>query len=226
MNITRHPFPYQNEMLQQHRRWLQEYGLTEKALGWGSAEGMEARFLAACEVMRLTEYWSFHGMSVLDVGCGFGDLLPFVEKMFVWKYFGIDVVPEFIAEARKRYEEREAQKGVFAFRPKVGFRLNDCFSIDGESVWDVVMALGVAWMEGGKEFLRLLMRKCHRLCKVAAVVSVTSERTLGEKEGFNLVRPGEFADMAGQIAERFVLRHDYWGTDMMVYLYKEPFRRF
>ena len=49
--------------------------------------------------------------------------------------------------------------------------------------------------------------------------------TLGLTDGYNLIPVGEFTKMAESVSERFVLRRDYFGTDMMVYLYKKGFER-
>lgn len=65
---------------------------------WGSREGQNARFAA---IMR---HVSFKGARFVDLGCGSGDLLAYaVERGEVpASYLGIDIVPEFIEEARQR----------------------------------------------------------------------------------------------------------------------------
>ncbi len=65
---------------------------------WGSREGQNARFAA---VMR---HASFKDARVLDLGCGSGDLLAFAVERGETpsEYLGVDIVPEFIEEARTR----------------------------------------------------------------------------------------------------------------------------
>lgn len=55
---------------------------------------------------KLTQYatlvhklWKVH-VSVLDVGCGYGSLVPFLPPC---SYYGIDIVPEFVNEAKRRF---------------------------------------------------------------------------------------------------------------------------
>ena len=48
---------------------LQRYGPTAEAVGWNNREKQELRFRVLCEIA------SLNGRSVLDVGCGLGDLL-------------------------------------------------------------------------------------------------------------------------------------------------------
>jgi SAM-dependent methyltransferase len=212
---------YQDEMVRRHQEWLDQNGLNEKSLGWGSEAGMKARYMAACQVLRL-QGGDLVWKSILDVGCGYGGLLPIAEQQSIKKYAGIDLVPEFIDEAIRR-RAKARQDGTIRIS-KATFEVADVFGY-GQGA-DVVVALGVAWLEGGKDFLKVLMKKCFDLCDVAAVISVSHDMTLGEKEGFNLISPEEFAKFAGEIAERFCLRRDYWGTDMMVYMYKRGFERF
>mgnify|MGYP003562426868 FL=1 len=46
------------------------------------------------------------GGSVLDVGCGAGEFLPFLRALgWEGRYVGVDVVPGFISECRKLYAE-------------------------------------------------------------------------------------------------------------------------
>jgi len=212
---------YQEAMVQQHRDWTQKHGLNEKALGWGSEEGMLARYNAACQVLDLISPPGLVQKTVLDVGCGYGGLLRVAELRFPKRYVGIDLVEEFIHEAAgRRKVERDAGRTWIA---GIDFLVADVFAM--EEKFDIVFALGVAWMEGGKEFLRALMQKCFDLCEVATVVSVTHDMTLGEKEGFNLLSTDEFARMAGEVAERWVVRHDFWPNDLMCYLYKSGWER-
>ena len=79
-----------------HRDRLQ--GDRLHALGYRATESQERRFAA------LLEWGDLSGCSVLDLGCGYGDLRPFLEQHYAnLIYLGIDFLPEFIEEARRRY---------------------------------------------------------------------------------------------------------------------------
>ncbi|MGZ0020530.1 class I SAM-dependent methyltransferase [Nitrosomonas sp. wSCUT-2] len=72
---------------------------TVEALGWRSKNSQQLRFQALMKVGNL------NGAMILDIGCGYGDLKAFLDLHFSdFDYTGIDQMPEFIAEARKRYE--------------------------------------------------------------------------------------------------------------------------
>lgn len=67
------------------------------------------------------------GATLLDVGCGFGALVPYLPPV---SYTGIDIVPEFINEARRRY-------------PSQDFRLTDLSALPTTETYSWVVVLGV-----------------------------------------------------------------------------------
>lgn len=81
-----------------YKSMLKKHGRLPQALGWGSRGSQRARFnaLVGCFNPIANEY------SVLDVGCGFGDLARYLSVAFSTKdihYLGIDFVDEMIQEA-------------------------------------------------------------------------------------------------------------------------------
>ena len=71
---------------------------TVKSLGWKGDDSQQKRFEVLAEVADL------NGASVLDLGCGQGDLKGFLDNRFsAFRYIGIDQMPEFITEAAHRY---------------------------------------------------------------------------------------------------------------------------
>lgn len=83
-----------------HRHRIAQYQPgTVESLGWRNAHSQQLRF------QTLIKIGDLNGRSILDVGCGYGDLKAFLDLHFSgFDYIGIDQMPEFIAEARKRYE--------------------------------------------------------------------------------------------------------------------------
>ncbi|WP_172592313.1 class I SAM-dependent methyltransferase [Nitrosomonas supralitoralis] len=83
-----------------HRHRITEFKHgTVESLGWRGEHSQQARYQALIKVANL------NGQSILDVGCGYGDLKAFLDLHFSdFDYLGIDQMQEFIAEARNRYE--------------------------------------------------------------------------------------------------------------------------
>lgn len=84
-----------------HRHRIATYrNGTVKALGWRGTESQVKRFEA------LSTVGDLHGCSLLDVGCGYGDLKRYCDQRFShFTYIGIDQMSEFITEAKERYRD-------------------------------------------------------------------------------------------------------------------------
>ncbi len=86
-----------------HSKRADKFGDSDvKALGWKNLESQQKRF----EV--LVEFADLNNCHVLDVGCGHGDLRYYLgEHFFGLTYIGIDLMTEFLDEAKKRYGHME-----------------------------------------------------------------------------------------------------------------------
>lgn len=84
-----------------HRHRIKEFGdKTIKSLGWKGDESQAKRFDV------ITTLADFNESSVMDLGCGRGDLRAFLGERFkAFAYIGIDQMPEFIKEANQLYGE-------------------------------------------------------------------------------------------------------------------------
>lgn len=110
-----------------HRELLEQHPASPARMqGWKDTEGQQKRFEALCGMADLT------GASVLDVGCGMGDLRTYLDTRFRRvTYCGIDILPEFIQAARKTYAGRSDTYFVQAD-----------FMVDGFPQVDYVLASG------------------------------------------------------------------------------------
>ena len=82
-----------------HRDRLQQS--PTKAQGWRCEDSQQKRFEILCRIGDLA------GCKLLDLGCGYGDLKPFIDRRFRnVSYLGVDHLPEFVDEARRRHGER------------------------------------------------------------------------------------------------------------------------
>lgn len=69
-----------------------------ECLGWRAPESQLRRFEAIGGLA------DFSGHSVLDLGCGYGDFRNFLDGRYAgFTYLGVDQMPEFIEEARRRW---------------------------------------------------------------------------------------------------------------------------
>ena len=94
-----------------HRHRIAQFGIGDaRSLGWVSEASQTRRFEAIAQAA------DFNHSSVLDLGCGTGDLKTFLDTRFAGvSYLGIDQVLEFVAQARARH----------AGAPHTSFELGD-----------------------------------------------------------------------------------------------------
>lgn len=119
--------------------------------------------------------------SLLDVGCGFGSFLELVSNDV--DYSGIDLVPEFIREARRRYPERRFLSG-------------DVSELRGRK-YDVVILAGVfSSVPNPEKTLHESVRRSKRY--VIFDVSVTG-RVRDGFEGLNSWTKTEVAQMCADL---------------------------
>ncbi|HMC99152.1 MAG TPA: class I SAM-dependent methyltransferase, partial [Ferruginibacter sp.] len=83
-----------------HQNLTNEFGKgTTGALGWKLREGQQARFEMLSRIGDLNHH------SVLDAGCGHGDLREFLgTKYHGLRYYGVEQIPSILQEAIDRYD--------------------------------------------------------------------------------------------------------------------------
>jgi SAM-dependent methyltransferase len=76
-----------------------QYGRDIKTVGWGNESSQHLRF----EV--LFRGLDPKGKTILDVGCGLGGLVPYLEKRTNgdFRYFGIDIAEKLVNDASTAY---------------------------------------------------------------------------------------------------------------------------
>jgi len=188
-----------------HRERIQMFGKgTSSALGWKSDENQYARF----EI--LSQIGDMNGLSVLDVGCGHGDLRDFLGKKYPeLRYAGIDQMEEFLDIAIARY----------AHLPDTAFYLGDCWNAELPNM-DYVLASGfLAYRNSKTNFIFEMIDKLFGSARLGL--------------GFNLLRnvndpnnllvnynPQTILEYCKTLTPKVVLRQDYAEDDFTVFMYQ------
>ena len=93
-------------------RRFRKYGVDPRSLKWQSGKAAEQRYKEIVSLLNL------EGKDILDVGCGFGGIIPFIASLVnKFSYTGIDLVGEFIDEAKRIYPEHTFIKGDYFAKP-------------------------------------------------------------------------------------------------------------
>lgn len=80
---------------------FEAHGQTPQGLSWNSKHTQEIRFEIITQFLKN----ELHKQSIVDAGCGFGDLYAYWQNqnIFPLQYIGIDVMEKFIDIASKRF---------------------------------------------------------------------------------------------------------------------------
>ncbi len=193
-------FPYHKQLAEVGRT------LETPAFAWPSVERQGISHRAVLDF--------YDGGSVLDVGCGMGELSEKVSG----RYVGVDLEPLFIEEARLRYPRHEFHCG----------NLNDT-PLD---LFDYVVAIGpFCYDQGGDheqdtEYFRGLLRGMHRQSRTATLVTLSSGLASApfqaERPELRFHDPRFWLAYASQLSRRFVLKHDYLASEFVLAIFKEP----
>jgi SAM-dependent methyltransferase len=94
-----------NNILKRKRAYqasFYKHGIGPKALQWFGRESAEIRY------QNLLSDIDINDKTIFDAGCGFADILPFIKnKSKNFTYTGVDIVPEFITIAQKKYPKQK-----------------------------------------------------------------------------------------------------------------------
>jgi SAM-dependent methyltransferase len=189
------------------QRW-QEYGYDTRSLGIGSRESQEVRFDVLAQIGDLTN------ASVLDVGCGFGDLRSYLEKRGIpVRYTGLDIQPAFIEEARRRHPGDE-------------FFCADVERYEPKQPPDYVLISGtfnVKFREDQEAWVFRILRRLFGMAQRGVGINMLSTYyDPGHFRDDMFYCPPERALLEAHAITRWVaLRHDYLPHDFTLYLYRK-----
>jgi len=139
------------------QRW-RRYGPSLKSLAWTSHAAQERRFDA------LTGVGDLHGKTILDVGCGLGDLFAYLAaRNIACEPHGYDIVPEFVQHCRRTYPHASVERrNILWSRPDRRF--------------DYVLCCGLFAFATPPLFTRML-RSAWRLSTIALAFNIYRGRS-------------------------------------------------
>jgi SAM-dependent methyltransferase len=82
---------------------LATFGATARGVDWKDEASQTKRFEQLVRALGLDDHPG--AFSLVDFGCGYGALLPFLRQRYQFTYIGYDRSPRMIAEARRLHED-------------------------------------------------------------------------------------------------------------------------
>lgn len=184
---------------------LPDYGV----LGWESEKAQQLRF------DMLLDSVSLEGKTLLDIGCGMGNLLEYLQSKGInVKYTGVDILKSMIdcVEIKKLYGK---------------FCCTDIFDDDlfeGHS-FDIVYTSGIfnLNLDNNQEFLLKAMKKMFELAKEAVVFNLLHKDSPDREGKYFYYDPEEAKHLLKNIPgiKKVIIKEQYLNNDFTVICYKK-----
>lgn len=173
-----------------------------KILDWESEDAHLGRFNALTDQLDLT------GMTLLDVGCGLGDLYGFLRgKNIDVSYTGIDILDTMVKEAAVRYPEGDFISG-------------DMFSRDmfENGAYDIVYSSGIFNLNLGnnRDFLRAALPVFFTVAEKWVVFNLLDPDHPVQSEKYAYFNPEEVLPWVSEYSSHICVVRDYVPHDFTI----------
>ena len=192
-------------MIERHQQSLSHFGYSSEALFWESRKLQTIRFKVLAEIGIKADD------SLLDVGCGFGDLNSWLSAHDLpVEYFGIDLSQDIL------------NKGI-ELNQRLRLLQGEIFDFDwpAQSFDWVLLSGTLNWKLGDDgEYARRVIRRMFKLCRSGVAFNMLDNRELDSSTLCDLFAydPGEMLAFCEDITPDCELRCDYHDNDFSIYM--------
>ncbi len=188
-----------------HRQWLQHEQTNVRRVGWVDESSQLERFKILATIADLSD------QVVMDIGCGLGDLKPFLAQRFhSFVYLGIDMIPEFVDAANQRFEHEKDTSFI-----------NADFTVDGLPEVDYVLASGsFSYQTDNEMFLYRAIEKMYRYARKGFAFNLLNEETYTSTALIKSYNKYEVLGYCLRLANRAELKIGYLEDDFTIMMYK------
>ncbi len=202
-------------MREHYSERFSRHGPTSEGVDWGSDEWK--MLLRYDKMLAISEEPLASGISLLDVGCGFGGLRKHMEKNKVeLEYTGIDVADNMIQWAVKNIDS-----GVFL--------CGDFLSYDFGCKFDYVVCSGILTQKLEASTFEMdryaagLIRRMYELCERGIAFNVMTTKVNYFSNNLYYRNPAEFLSWClCEISPYVRIDHAYPLYEYTVYIYRSP----
>jgi len=187
---------------------IRRYGYGHRALGFGRRSSQEKRFQA------LAALGDFHGKRLLDVGCGFGDLLAWLNARGIEpRYTGMDICKPMIDRCKQRFKSSAAR-----------FVIGDALTFVTDHPYDYIVASGIFGYNARDTRKRVqpTLERLFDLTRIGLAVNFLSRCALSCSPGRLYLHPADVLQFALKLTPAVRLEHTYLPNDFTLCLYRRP----
>ena len=188
---------------------LAQFGYDVRTIGWGSKSDQWLRFSNLCRGLDLA------GLRILDVGCGFGDFVDFLNDRDVpnYEYVGVDISPGLVKEAQHRYGGPGRQ-----------FVAVDILEKSGADRFDVVLSSGALSVQvtDNVAFAKSMLTKMFQMSNGAVCVNFLSSYVDYQLPKNFHYKPEEIFTFGRSLTRWVSLYHDYPLYEFTIQMFHGP----
>jgi len=194
-----------------HKHSIEHFGYQANALFWSSTEMQELRFKIIWEMIQAD--LKSPSFSLLDVGCGFGDLSHYLKRhQQACDYTGLDISPDMVFSGKCQYPGIQLFEGeLFDFDwPMSSF---DWVVLSG-SLNEVVDETG--------DYAKAVIRKMYELSRQGVVFNLLDARNewIASRPDLQSFYPEAMQAFCQTFCDQVTLKDDYMDNDYTLYLKK------
>jgi ubiquinone/menaquinone biosynthesis C-methylase UbiE len=185
-----------------------QFGRDLRTVGWGSRADQRLRFDV------LLRGLDPQGKTILDVGCGLGDLVPYLHERTGgdFRYVGIDIAGSLVADAQRKHGSDSCR-----------FLHCDVFDAALPQVDIVLLSGSLSFRcEGIVDVAQRTLERMYELCREATSLNFLSKYVDFELEKNQHYEPERVFAWARKAAPRVNLFHDYPLYEFTVQLLRPP----
>lgn len=173
-------------------------------VGQWSEEGQRFRFEKLSEISDLSD------RKILDLGCGLGDLYPFLKHKYGRiEYTGIDIVPEIITRAQEIHSDAR-------------FFCRDVLTEGIGEMFDFVVISGMFNnpIPDGSAFLRKMSALAFEHCEIGLAFNFISNHVNFRDKEMQYHDPVEIFGHCLELTTKVSIHHHYNRCDVAVFAYR------
>lgn len=187
-----------------HKEQIKDYGAgSVGALGWTSEEAQQQRFSVLAKIADL------NNQSVLDVGCGHGDLSAYLQGLYPSvRYFGVEQIPELLNVAIEKY----------AAVPETLFFQGDFAASDLPSTDFILVCGSLNYRNSDPLFVLRMIEKLFANCRKGFGFNLLSH--VDPPDGLlTSYKPGFIVEYCNRLTPNVTLIDGYRENDFTVFMY-------
>ena len=193
---------------ERYNKRLKEFGYSPKTLGWLKGK-QDIRFDV------LTSLYDFENKSILDIGCGFGDLNKVLSKKTQnYSYLGVDLCEDLIKIAEKKISGKNIE-----------FVSGDFLQLKIDKQIDWALESGLFNHKfvnlDNYDFIKSVMKKTFDIVKEGFSFDFISDKVDYKDEHIFYASPEKTLSFAYELSRNVVLRSDYMPFEFSIFVFKD-----